>query len=149
MIDENGTPRPIKFEIKAEVNVEGSRNVVGEAAVLEAVVDAKVPKLKVTEEGLANAKVGTRVDENGNPKAGEATFGTKEKVAGEERNGVDKSMENAQANGNANGQVNGHVDGHELKESRKRELSPNPANDGFDDDDAVLPAANAKRARKQ
>lgn len=38
MIDENGRPRPIRVEVKAETTIEGSRNVVGERAVFTTVL---------------------------------------------------------------------------------------------------------------
>ena len=34
MIDEEGRPRPIKVDIAAELKIDGSRNVIGEQAVL-------------------------------------------------------------------------------------------------------------------
>jgi hypothetical protein len=40
MIDENGRPRPLKVDVKAEITVEGSKNVVGEQAVLGSVMGA-------------------------------------------------------------------------------------------------------------
>lgn len=38
MIDENGRPRPIKVEVRAETRVDGSKNVVGEKAVIAATI---------------------------------------------------------------------------------------------------------------
>lgn len=55
MIDENGRPRPLKVDVKAEVTVQGNKNVVGEQAVLGSVVGANLRK---KEDGVngSNAK---------------------------------------------------------------------------------------------
>ena len=46
MIDENGRPRPISVEVQAETRVEGSRNVVGEKAVLVATLGSGAGRRK-------------------------------------------------------------------------------------------------------
>lgn len=58
MIDEEGRPRPIKVDVTAETRVEGSKNVVGEKAVLAAVVCKEDAKKKGAEESSDN--VGTK-----------------------------------------------------------------------------------------
>ena len=47
MIDENGRPRPIKVEVMAETTIEGSKNVVGEKAVLAATLSSAATRKKV------------------------------------------------------------------------------------------------------
>jgi len=157
MVDENGAIRPIKFEIKAEVNVDGSQNVVGEAAVLEAIVGGKIPKPKTAEDGLVNSSAGIGEEENRKPKDGDARMGIRTKANGDGVNWLSTDLANGQAKEQADPQANNHArilansnaDTHELKEHRKREHSPpSPVDDDFDDK-TFLPAADAKRARLQ
>ena len=144
MVDENGIVRPIKFEVKAEVNVTGSRNVVGETAVLEAVVEGKIPKPKATGEDFVDAKEGLDMDENGKAKSGEERMGIRTKVSEE----AVSTLGEVQAAGLAKGEANCQISGHELKERRKRALSPPTPVD--DDLDVLFPfPANTKRARLQ
>lgn len=111
MVDENGTPRRFKIEVNAEVGVNGSRNVIGEKAVLEAVVDGKIPKPKIAPETFGDCGVASKVvDANGVPKPGEASITRQAVVNG------------AEVTGQVNDQSKG-VDGRELKNHRKREAS--------------------------
>lgn len=52
MIDEQGRPRPIKIDVMADTRVEGSRNVIGERAVLTILAGGGGPKKR--EGGEAN-----------------------------------------------------------------------------------------------
>lgn len=54
MIDEKGRPRPIEVEVMAKTRVEGSKNVVGEKAVLAAVVGGGGLKRKDSESSVGS-----------------------------------------------------------------------------------------------
>jgi hypothetical protein len=61
MVDEDGCPRPIVVEIKAEVKVEGNRNVVGEKSVMAGATSAAAAaatKRKQAGEGVKQAGEG-------------------------------------------------------------------------------------------
>lgn len=47
MIDENGRPRPIKIDVMAEIKIDGSRNIVGEAATLKPVSSQPTNELQI------------------------------------------------------------------------------------------------------
>ena len=157
MIDEHGAPRPVKFEIKAEVNVDGARNVVGETAVLEAVVDGKMHKPKITAD-IAIDPIISLDSEYRKPMAGQAKTRLTAKVREEQVNGLDKSLANGleseqesyQASDHAKGQIGNKVASQGLENRRKREHSPpKQIDDAECDDDALLSTINTKRARLQ
>ena len=59
MIDEDGKPRPIKVDVAAELKIKGSRNVVGERAVLELVASREVGLRKASSSSSGGSEVGS------------------------------------------------------------------------------------------
>lgn len=58
MIDEDGHPRPIRIEVKAETKIEGSKNVIGDRAVFSSMMAAASAKKKQDEERDISRKRG-------------------------------------------------------------------------------------------
>ena len=54
MIDEEGRPRPIKVEVMTETRIEGSRNVIGEKAVVAAIIGGGGLKRKASEGSVSS-----------------------------------------------------------------------------------------------
>ena len=57
MIDEEGKPRPIKVDIAAGLKIDGSKNVVGERAVLAAVASGEVVLRKTSSSSSEGSEV--------------------------------------------------------------------------------------------
>lgn len=60
MIDQDGRPRPITVKVKAETKIEGSRNVVGERAVLSTLqATGAKKKTEDTKDGIKRGRAGS------------------------------------------------------------------------------------------